>query len=128
MLEEHERGRFHVRAMKEAVAQYTGGDKSAVRQFAAHAHAYGSLLTAHILKEDFILYPMAEKALDAADAERLQAEFEQIEREHADQHQRFLQIAEELGRIYRVRRPTEPDRTRLAGVCAAYGEIPIELR
>jgi len=128
MLEEHERGRFHVRAMKEAVAKYSGGNKSAVRQFAAHAHAYGSLLTAHILKEDFILYPMAEQAFDEADKQRLLAEFEQVEREHADQHQRFWQVAEELGGIYRVRRPTEPDRTRLAGVCAAHSEMPIELR
>jgi len=128
MLEEHERGRFHVRAMKEAVTKYEGGDKSAVRQFAANAHAYGSLLTAHILKEDFILYPMAQQAFEEGDEQRLLGEFEKVEQGHADHHERFLKVAAELGEIYKVPRPLESDRSRLGEVCAAHADMPSELR
>lgn len=128
MLDEHERGRFHVRSMKDAVAKYQDGDKSVVRQFAAHAQAYGSLLTAHILKEDFILYPMAQQVFDKADEQFLLDEFEKVEREHQDHHEHFLQVAAELGEAYSVPRPSAPDRTRLADVCAAHSDMPMELR
>jgi hemerythrin-like domain-containing protein len=128
MLEEHQRGRFHARAMREAVAQYAGGDVSAVRQFAAHAHAYSSLLTAHIIKEDFILYPMAQQALNAEDEERLVDDFDKVAADNVGHYERYLQVAAELGEEYKVPRQLEPDRKRLGEFCAAPGEVPIELR
>lgn len=128
MLHEHEQGRFHVGAMKEALQRYEGGEKNAVRHFATHAHAYCNLLTAHILKEDFILYPMAQQAFDKADEQRLIEEFDEVEQQHAEHHELFLQVAAELGEYYQVPRPTEPDRERLKDVCAAHGEMPTELR
>jgi hemerythrin-like domain-containing protein len=58
MLAEHERGREAVRAM--AAALQRGPDPSA---FSAAADDYCALLRAHIVKENNVLFPMAERVI-----------------------------------------------------------------
>jgi len=124
MLDEHETGRYHVKGMAEAVDAYESGDKCAAQSFATHGRAYGELLKSHIVKEDFILYPMAQEACDAADEQRLLAEFEKVEQGHAGHHEHFLQVAAELGEHYGVARPLEPNHAGLASVCPAHATLP----
>lgn len=58
MLHEHEESRGFVRNMEKAL------DEKDVPAVIANAHNYCRLLQGHIYKEDHILYPMAEEALD----------------------------------------------------------------
>lgn len=124
MLDEHETGRYHVRGMAEAVEAFTGGDKCAAQSFASHARAYAQLLRSHIIKEDFILYPMADEALEEADQQRLLDEFEVVEQGHSDHHEKFLAVADELGQFYSVPRPLEPNYAGLESVCPAHATLP----
>lgn len=102
MLLEHEQGRAHVRAMKEAAARYAGGDKRAGHDYARHARAYAALLTDHIFKEDQILYAMAEARLTAEQKAELDEEFDRVENEivGAGKHEYFEKIVAELERTY----------------------------
>lgn len=124
MLEEHETGRYHVRGMTEAAKAYAGGDKCAAQTWAGHARAYGELLRNHIVKEDFILYPMADEAFSDEDQQQLLAAFDVVEQGHGDHHEKFLAVAGELGDYYGVPRPTAPDHEGLAKVCPAHSSLP----
>jgi hemerythrin-like domain-containing protein len=125
MLDEHEQGRRHVRAMDEAIAAYSHGDDAALEQFAFHARSYAELLRGHIVKEDFILYPMADEAFSDDDQESLREAFAAVEAKHtgAHAHDRFLGIAATLGEAYGVTRPTGPDRERLSQICPAHAGL-----
>ena len=71
MLHEHVMGRGHaavLAALADQGAPWTSEDRL---QLAAAARGYGDLLRAHIQKEDAILYPMAERALPAGLAQRV---------------------------------------------------------
>ncbi len=82
MLAEHERGRAHVRALREAAEQVARGDATAVPALVSHAHAYVDLLRAHIDKENDILFVMADRVLSPDEQNTLQQAFERIERDH----------------------------------------------
>jgi hemerythrin-like domain-containing protein len=58
MLAEHELGREEVRAMAAAIQPRVQAEA-----FAAAAQRYSALLRAHIMKENNILFPMAERAI-----------------------------------------------------------------
>jgi hemerythrin-like domain-containing protein len=58
MLAEHEQGREAVRAMDAALGRGPDGEG-----FAQAAAAYAALLRAHIMKENDVLFPMAERML-----------------------------------------------------------------
>jgi hemerythrin-like domain-containing protein len=110
--------------MDEAVTAYENGDKCAAQTYAGHARAYAELLKAHIVKEDFILYPMADEAFSDDDQQQLAAAFDEVEAGHGDHHEKFLAVAAELGEYYGVPRPTEPNHEGLAGVCPAHASLP----
>jgi hemerythrin-like domain-containing protein len=102
MLAEHDEGRAHVRAMKEAVERLERGDKKAGIDWARNARAYASLLSQHIFKEDNILYPMGNERLSAEAQRKLQEEFERVEKEiiGPGKHEYFEAILEELKKRY----------------------------
>lgn len=58
MLDEHETGRHYVRGIEE------GLNESNKEKIVGNARGFGSLLQQHIFKEDNVLYPMAEEALN----------------------------------------------------------------
>jgi hemerythrin-like domain-containing protein len=81
MLGEHVQGREHVQALAALGASSEPLSTEERNSLVLHALAYVPLLRAHILKEDQVLYPMAQQALDAAQMDELAAEFDEFEAE-----------------------------------------------
>ncbi len=90
MLAEHDMGRGHVKGMAEAI------EGSRPKDFVAHAQGYLALLRDHIIKEDNVLFPMADQLMGPEDAEALMGEFESAEEELGDAHQRYLDVVKGL--------------------------------
>ena len=94
MRAEHDEGRAHVRAMRTA-AQATPFDAAT---FARHGGAFVLLLRDHIVKEDQVLFPMAEQMLAPAAKEELRAVFQRVD-EHdigSAERSRCIAIADRL--------------------------------
>ena len=64
MLYEHDEGRGHIRAMDGALAKAAEGDAQACRTLIRETRGYVALLRAHIMKENMILFPMADRVFD----------------------------------------------------------------
>jgi hemerythrin-like domain-containing protein len=101
MLAEHEQGRVYVRAIAEAAARYSKGDKSAASALIQNGRGYVGLLRQHIAKENGILFPMADKVLSDAEQAQLLKEFETIERERTGpgEHERYHHVLDELEQV-----------------------------
>lgn len=117
MLSEHVQGRGHVGALA-AVGEGSGPltpDERA--EVVEHALAYVPLLSAHIMKEDNILYPMAAQAVPEPEMERLAADFDAFEASVMGEgtHERFHALAESLIEAY------PPDAARAAESSACFG-------
>lgn len=80
MLAEHDRGREYVRNLSAAADRFLKGDESARAEIVMNAAGYADLLKNHIYKEDFVLYPMADKILTSQDQENLTEEFKKVEK------------------------------------------------
>jgi hemerythrin-like domain-containing protein len=74
MLDDHEKGRAHARAVAEGVERR---DKD---QIAEHLQAYGELLSEHIRKEDEILYPWMDRELTVKQVGELFSKFAEVDR------------------------------------------------
>ena len=122
MLDEHEIGRAHVRAMAAALVDARANDPTAVQRFAEEAEGDGELLREHIAKEDNVLFPMAEACLSDADRARVLAAFERVEHHDmpAGTHERMVQIADELARRFDVRLAAERGMPALAHGCGSH--------
>ncbi len=98
MLFDHEEGRRLIGAMDEARARAAGGEGAAAAGFAHAARAYAELLRGHIHKEDRVLFPMADRSLDAGEQEALLGAFERTEHEEMGDgtHDRMLALARGL--------------------------------
>lgn len=92
MLAEHTEGRGYVRAMAAAL------ESNSRQILCREATAYIRLLREHIMKEDEVLFQMADSVLSAEDQHRLLRDFsEHEEREIGpDFHAKYLQIARDL--------------------------------
>jgi hemerythrin-like domain-containing protein len=81
--------------MEHALAQ------NAVDDFALYVNRYSRLLTEHIDKEDYILFPKALDILTAGDDVAMLKRFDDIENEMGKgTHERFHRMLEELGARY----------------------------
>ena len=74
MLSEHEEGRALIAAMAASASPVMKG-----QEFAQAAHAYITHLTAHIDKENHVLFPMADRMIRPEALEELAAAFERHE-------------------------------------------------
>ncbi|MBD3160600.1 MAG: hemerythrin [Candidatus Eisenbacteria bacterium] len=83
MLHEHEEGRACVVAMEDAAADPQA--EGASERFVRAARSYATLLRGHIMKEDQVLYPMADSAFSETDQEELAERFRKVEREQYPQ-------------------------------------------
>lgn len=97
MLHEHDQGRALIRTMAahaEQAEPWSQADRSSI----AHTtSAYGTLLRAHIFKEDTILYPMAEARLPKSALEEIAQRCANYETDHgAHKHCEFQSLGEEL--------------------------------
>ena len=96
MLAEHEQGRAYLRAVGEALNDL-GADGARTR-FASAARGYVELLTAHIFKEDNILFQLADNVFTEDDQRIVAAGFEEVERVEMGEgaHERFHALADQL--------------------------------
>lgn len=82
MLAEHDEGRRHVRAIA-SLARGSGPlTAEEQRDFVEHARAFVPLLGNHIVKEDNVLYPMAERLLPDQVLQDMAQAFDTFEREN----------------------------------------------
>jgi len=100
MLHEHDQGRAYVGGMADALDAYEAGDQAAARTIAENARGYAGLLREHIMKEDSVLFPMADRLLSADDQRELEQRFEQVETEIMGPgvHERYHQLLDDLER------------------------------
>lgn len=94
MLEEHEQGRAYIREIARGNEEDT---PEARKRLVDHGWGYVQLLRAHILKENEILFPLAEKSLPQSAMESVYGEFMAVEaNREGESHDHFLALAEEL--------------------------------
>ena len=100
MLAEHEEGRQLTRAMRAAAEKVEEGDGTAREDIVQNAQAYVGLLRQHILKEDTVLFPMAESVIQEEKHAEVSKAFDRIEHEEIDEgiHEKYLEMAEALER------------------------------
>jgi hemerythrin-like domain-containing protein len=80
MLQDHERGRAHVRALTALAARTGDVQPTEAGELLAHADAYVPLLRVHILKEDRVLYPMAARMLTDSEWDAMNLDFAAFEK------------------------------------------------
>jgi hemerythrin-like domain-containing protein len=104
MLAEHEAGRGLVREMSNGLARLRRGDQNASDGIQETAIGYRNLLSAHIHKENTVLFPMAERLLSDDIAGKVVARFEEIElnRVGPGKHEAYHDMLHRLKEIYRV--------------------------
>jgi len=98
MLQEHEEGRAHVKAMVAAVEELSTGTGAADEVLLTHARAYVTLLREHIQKEDDILFRMADEVIPEDEQREILKQFETHEAQEMGPgaHEKYLGIAREL--------------------------------
>jgi len=93
---EHEMGRQLVKGLRDAAAAYEKKDASAKARLVKQLTGLTNLYPDHIWKEDFLLFPMANKILDDSEQRELQAKFDMVEKEIGpDTHAKYEHLAEE---------------------------------
>ena len=99
MLMEHEMGRRLVRAIEDAVRRHEAGEASRDEVF-ARVREYVDLLEGHILKEEEVLFRMADHVMGRDDVQQTVACYERTEEERAGTgtHERMIAVAERMER------------------------------
>jgi len=78
MLHEHEEGRRFTAGFRSAAELMKTGESSAVTDVVRNVFDYVNLLRDHIVKEENVLFPMAEQIVDGGAMQRVSREFEKI--------------------------------------------------
>jgi hemerythrin-like domain-containing protein len=90
MLEDHKQARDHVKAVIEALEQKD------TNTIATHLNAYGNLLTAHIKKEDDILYPWMDKNLSVKQIGELFSRFHEADRQIGYSSEKYQALVDQF--------------------------------
>lgn len=100
MLYEHEQGRKFTAGMRAAATQVQAGNTAGQEGLIENARGYAALLRQHILKEDRILFPMANRFIPAEQYDEVLEGFEHVEHEETGEgvHEKYLALAEKLER------------------------------
>lgn len=98
MLADHEEGRRLVGAMGDAAERLEGGDTEAAPEVVRNAIGYVAVLRQHIMKEDNILFPMADRALPEEQKDQLAEAFADLDADDASEgvRQKYVALAEKL--------------------------------
>lgn len=98
MLSDHTQGRNFVRDMAEAIEQLNGQQA----KFVKNARGYVQLLREHILKEDNILYPMANQRFTDDNQKELLKQFADVEKNVIGEgkHEEYHKLLEHLKSVY----------------------------
>jgi len=97
MLHEHEIGRGLMARMAEAASRWATGDAEGLSAFAIAAKEHAALLRSHIQKENQILFPMAERFLDAETKRDLAAQFAARDEARGEKDRPGALLAERAG-------------------------------
>lgn len=102
MLSEHGQGRKNIQGMVYALVGLHRGAPEAATLFRQNAIGYASLLRQHILKEEDVLFTMADKVLSPQEDETLLQGFEKLEVERigVGKHEEFHKLLYKLQDIY----------------------------
>ncbi len=102
MLDEHAVGRQCVKEMGDAMALYGHDDPAAIRGLSRSGAKYVELLTAHIEKENGILFPIAEEHLPERKKLELVAAFDRVDDEKIgrEKHMHLQDILKSLTSEY----------------------------
>ena len=102
MLQEHEIGREYVKGFGEAVGEYKSTKTEASQKIVKNARNYIALLLQHIVKEDTVLYPLADAHIPQKVQEELLEQFDVIEAERIGKgkHEEFHELLKHLKSIY----------------------------
>jgi hemerythrin-like domain-containing protein len=102
MLAEHSEGRYFVKGMSEALAEMKTGDNMSAERFIADAGGYVKLLDGHIMKENNILFRMADERLSDDQQKKLLKEFDRVEQEEigAGVHEQYHELLHRLRDVY----------------------------
>lgn len=100
MLAEHEDGRRLTAAMRDAAERLERGDATARADLVRSARGYAALLRQHIMKEDNILFPMADRVIQGRRSAEVVEAFGRVEHEETGEgvHQKYLDLAASLER------------------------------
>jgi len=98
MLAEHEQGRLLTRNLRLAAERLEAGDQTAKQDVIANARGYAMLLRQHIMKEDNILFPMADRVLPFSEQEKVAIGFDRVEHEETGEgiHEKYLALVDKL--------------------------------
>ncbi len=102
MLSEHNTGRGHIKAIRQAFARFQSGDTAVSGALAEECEKYILLMLDHIYKENNILYPMGETRFSQETDEKLYQEFDTLEAERigTGKHEAFHQMIDQFTQIY----------------------------
>jgi hemerythrin-like domain-containing protein len=78
MLHEHDTGRQFTQGFRSAAEQMKAGDAGAASEVVRNVFDFVNLLREHILKEDNVLFPMADQLLSGDEMQKLSREFERV--------------------------------------------------
>jgi hemerythrin-like domain-containing protein len=90
MLYEHEEGRKYVKEMGSGIKE---NDKQKIIE---NARGYARLLQDHIYKEDNILYPMTDEALDNKDKEEMSVQFKNVNKKMSQEIEKHITFSKTL--------------------------------
>ncbi len=90
MLYEHDIGRGFVKQMEEGVKENNP------KKIIEGANGYASLIREHIFKEDNILYPMADEALDEKIQKKMIEQFKEVESAKRKDKEKYLNFIKSL--------------------------------
>lgn len=98
MLAEHNEARRFTQMLIESADRLKGGDERARDAVIMYALAYVQLLRQHIMKENNILFMMADRVIPAAEYAQLDAGFDRVEREEISPgvHEKYRALARKL--------------------------------
>jgi len=98
MLHEHDEARRFTQMLLESTDKLRRGDANAREEVIMYALAYVRLLRQHIMKENNILFDMADRIIPEAEYAQIDAGFETIEREEIGPavHAKYRALAGEL--------------------------------
>ena len=90
MLYEHDLGRNFVKGLKKGLQENNPDE------IIKNGRGYAELLKEHINKEDNILYPMAEEALDEKTKQIILKKFEEVEKKFVLENEKYLVLIKDL--------------------------------
>jgi len=98
MLHEHEQGRQFTAGFRSAAEQMKTGDTGAAMDVIRNAFDYVNLLREHIIKEDNVLFPMADQVITGDDMVKVSKQFEEAvtEDENNGEIAKYQALAEKL--------------------------------